>query len=466
MMIRCIPLLFVFGFTAFAQSEESSRPRVLVITDVCQGCGNANDVHSLVYLLWHSDEINLVGVHPNDLDSIQGSTGIQALKGIFEAYAQDYEDPLSTLSSGGHPKPEVLNSMVPNTFEESVDRIIRQAKGTEGGPLYILNWSNLRTIRAALERSPDIAANIRLLTVASRTNYDGCREPNLNGWGRDQLFRDARFKRLWWLEMDWTPTALVNGVEAVHLLNVLGRFGMLGGLLLEEAQSAAEGFRGTEAASLIYLLDPTHPAGDPTVAGWAGRYVQPFPEDRPSYYTDDMGDSEWDYEKPCRTWIDRKLALENCQSQLLNRREEVFAGLLAKVNSIYPAEASARTMAVYEAENAQITPDLRVKNDLTASHGFFVEMKGSGRIAWLIEEVPSAGDYILRIRYRLPYLHKTQRILINGDDRGEITFDGPSNVWQEKEVIQPLNEGTNEIVIEKDWGYVDFDSISLTSEAT
>jgi len=451
--------VFILGVSMSPQLIEASPPRVLVVLNPCLSCENPDDIHALVHLLWHSDRVEIEGIFSDTYDSLGQAYGLEAIDYVLDSYERDYENSEINLAQRGFPAADRLRESVSPTFGEAIERIRELAHRDPESPLYVLNLGNLSLMKESLTRDPVIASRIRLISVAGRSNYYNCRETNLNGWGRDTIFRDPRFNEMWWLEMDWTQEAIHRGEEPFQLLEVLSQYGNLGRVLREEG--AETGFRGGDAVPLLYLMDPEGTTEDPSGTNWIGSFPRPFPEKRPRYYTDDMGPYEWDFEKPCRTWIDRELARAYSQRTLLQNRSRIYSVLLEKLNSIYPTQTRSETLASYEAEDADFSDGLEVKSDFRANHGFYVEMKGNGSLTWVLADVPSDGTYSLTIRYKLPFLHKSQRLLVNGEEIGTIKFDGEPRIWREKEIPLYLREGRNTVTVEKDWGYMDFDTATL-----
>ena len=51
---------------------------------------------------------------------------------------------------------------------------------------------------------------------------------NWNGFGRNDVFEDERFKNMWWIEMNWTYEGMFSGEEPIVMFNKLGRYGNMG----------------------------------------------------------------------------------------------------------------------------------------------------------------------------------------------------------------------------------------------
>lgn len=74
---------------------------------------------------------------------------------------------------------------------------------------------------------------------------------------------------------------------------------------------------------------------DPTKSSWAGKFVRPFPDTRPHYYTDDNGLVEWDYNDPCNTWQNHTEMNQYAKSTLERERPGMYAALIEKLERIY-----------------------------------------------------------------------------------------------------------------------------------
>jgi hypothetical protein len=61
-------------------------------------------------------------------------------------------------------------------------------------------------------------------------------------------------------------------------------------------------FRVDDTPTALYVIDPQNDLNNPEKSSWAGKFIKPFPEERPNYYTDFNGPLEWDYHNHCNTW--------------------------------------------------------------------------------------------------------------------------------------------------------------------
>ncbi|MEG8946109.1 Ig-like domain-containing protein [Rosettibacter firmus] len=103
--------------------------------------------------------------------------------------------------------------------------------------------------------------------------------------------------------------------------------------------------------------------------------------------------------------------------------------------------------------------------DKSASKGFCVDARTqTGTITWTLQNVPVAGKYEIRFGYKLAYdTPKGQYINVNGVRVAELMFDGPTNVWLEKELMVDLVQGKNTIQMELFWGWMQIDYLAVPS---
>ncbi len=166
---------------------------------------------------------------------------------------------------------------------------------------------------------------------------EDCTVPNWNGPGRNEIYNDPRFNAMWWLEMNWTYNGMFSGEGPREMFEKLSRFGAMGRQIQEvvRSHSWARYFRVGDTPSVLYLLDPSHDPDNPEKSSWAGKFIKPFPQERPHYYTDDNGPVEWDYADPCNTWENLEAMYAYNKSTLENERPGMYRALLEKLDRIY-----------------------------------------------------------------------------------------------------------------------------------
>lgn len=330
---------------ASCQKHESNTPRVFVFTDINIDSGDPDDRQSLIHLLWYADELQIEGIVPDRWNA----QGFEACQLVVDAYEKDY---LTYRWHGkGFPPPDVVRKLIATDFDDAMERFARAAS-RKNDPLYVLIWGNMVNVGEALRRFPDLAANIRLITIGTDLMMEEhipympadwektdrpCTQYNWNGHGRNEIFNDPRFDDMWWLEINWTYEGMFTGDEPVDMFHKLSAYGAMGQHMVEvtENEPWARYFRVGDTPSVLYVIDPRHDRTDPTVSTWAGKFVRPFPETRPHYYTDHNGPIEWDYENPCNTWENHVEFNKHARSTLEAERPGMYRALLEKLDGIY-----------------------------------------------------------------------------------------------------------------------------------
>lgn len=119
--------------------------------------------------------------------------------------------------------------------------------------------------------------------------------------------------------------------------------------------------------------------------------------------------------------------------------------------------------SLLEAENASLTSVI-VQTDATASAGGYVQMQGEGAITWTFNAV-TAGTQTIKIGYLLPHGNKSQYVNVNGVSLGSILFEGVKNTWLEKSIDIDVVAGNNTVTVNKHWGYMYFDYLSIGTDS-
>ncbi len=339
--MKTIPMtLSLLLIQALSFSAEPA-PRVFILTDINIEAGDPDDRQSMVHLLWYADELLIEGIVPDAWER----RGLEATMLALDAYAADYEQ--FGFGMKGYPAPNDLAAKVAVDREDAVRRL-RLAALASREPLWVLVWGNMITLRSALMEYPEISGRIRVVTIGTGVKYGprdevpgkDCTAPNWNGPGRNEIFDDPRFAAMWWLEINWTYNGMFSGDEPSEMFKKVSRFGRMG-LHIKEVVSAhswARYFRVGDTPSVLYLLDPDHDPDHPEESSWAGKFIRPFPETRPNYYTDDNGPVAWDYSDPCNTWENREAMYAHNKSTLEKERPGMYRALLEKLDCLYAPE--------------------------------------------------------------------------------------------------------------------------------
>jgi len=138
------------------------------------------------------------------------------------------------------------------------------------------------------------------------------------------------------------------------------------------------------------------------------------------------------------------------------------------VSNIVAISTGLPPMTKFEAESASLQnvtgQYTAVRSSSTASGGRYVDIQdGTTKLIWAIPNIQTTGIYPLAIEYALPYgTPKPQYLYINSVFADTLTFATPnSTAWYQKIIYVNLNKGTDTILIQMYWGYMQFDYIAL-----
>ncbi|MEL6254632.1 MAG: nucleoside hydrolase-like domain-containing protein [Bacteroidota bacterium] len=335
-------LLFCLSCKQPASSpQQQTLPRTLITTDINLLGGDPDDNQSLIHLFWYADELDIVGIIP---DNWKAEGPDAALTGL-EKYREDFT--AGNWGEKGYPIPGLLKEKIALSPEAAKEMIIAEGKKA-GSPLYVLVWGQMTSLKEALFEAPEIAKNLRILTIGTGRKFgprdevkgEDCNVVNWNGKGRNDIYEDARFDQMWWLESNWTYNGMFGGERPREMMDQLQEYGAMGAHFKQvtDKHKWAQYFRAGDTPSVLYLLDPNHNPNDPTTSSWAGQFAHPFPEKKPNYYTDFNGEISWDYADPCNTWENVEAMYAFNKQTLADRREDMYAALLQKLEKLYTAE--------------------------------------------------------------------------------------------------------------------------------
>ncbi len=334
----------VFIFISLLGSA-SEKHRVFVFTDINIDSGDPDDRQSLVHLLWYANELSIEGIVPDRWDA----RGLEACNLALSSYSKDYKE--YDFELHGYPKPESIEKRIAKDALD-VFKLFKKAAEKKESPLYVLIWGNMLTFNKVFFQYPDLAKNIRIITIGTGPMLGKdylflpagwekaelpCNQYNWNGFGRKDLYNDSRFNDLYWLEINWTYNGMFAGSEPEEMFQKLAKFGNLGQHIKEVVKNEAwaQYFRVGDTPSVLFVIDPNHDVNDPKQSSWAGKFNQPFPESRPNYYTDFCDTLNWDYANPCNTWQIHEQVKDIAAKTLTDRRDEMYESLLVKLSKLY-----------------------------------------------------------------------------------------------------------------------------------
>jgi hypothetical protein len=342
-MTRLIFGLILFLLTVYSL-EAKNKPRVFIFTDINIDSGDPDDRQSLIHLLWYANEVQIEGVVPDRWEA----KGLEACELVIDAYAKDYKS--HQFRKKEYPKPNKLSRVIAKDTTDAV-QLFKKAASDTSSPLYVLVWGNMRLFSSILLAHAELAENIRLITIGTGlmmekdiqympTSWEKsppCQQLNWNGFGRNAIYESEQFDDHWWLEINWTYAGMFTGDVPTKMFEELSTFGDMGKHIKEVVKNEdwAQYFRAGDTPSLLYVLDRDHNADDPTESSWAGRFIQPFPEKRPNYYTDRSDSIKWNYNDPCMTWENHEQVQKVAMKTLEDERGNMYAALMKKLKTIY-----------------------------------------------------------------------------------------------------------------------------------
>ncbi len=338
-------IILLFFMLISCQKKKETHPRVFVFTDINIDSGDPDDRQSLIHLLWYANELDIEGIVPDRWNA----RGMEACQLAVDAYEKDFVG--FQFDKKGYPEPSKIKDKLAKDVNDAVERF-QKAASNEKSPLYVLIWGNMVNFGNVLRSNPALSKNIRLITIGTGlmmeeyrqhipADWDKmekpCEQPNWNGQGRNEIFSDSRFDKMWWLEVNWTYEGMFTGNEPSEMFHKLSEFGNLGKHMNEVVKNEpwAQYFRVGDTPSVLYIIDPEHNLNDPTKSSWAGKFIQPFPKKKPNYYADFNGPVEWNYANPCETWHNHAAFRDYAKSTLEDSRAEMYTLLLDKLKNLY-----------------------------------------------------------------------------------------------------------------------------------
>ena len=151
-------------------------------------------------------------------------------------------------------------------------------------------------------------------------------------------------------------------------------------------------------------------------------------------------------------------------------QKKVFAASLAAAMALnavcvssFFGGVSAAGETKYEFEDGKITGTSMKEEDVEgASGGKVVHMKDAGESIKLTVNVEKAGMYDLNICYATDGSAKTQKLNVNGSPVGDIALSNHVDLSESNVARIKLNAGENELEFVSDWGWTQFDYLTLT----
>ncbi|WP_082594475.1 nucleoside hydrolase-like domain-containing protein [Sphingomonas sp. Root710] len=249
--------------------------------------GDKDDVQSLIHSLLYQDKYEIVGIASSTSAHQPGKNSADLIHRVIDTYAKDRDalaahgsgfktaDQLHAITYQGTKYLAGSSGLVAPTAASAA--IIKAARAAEddGVPLYVTAWGGVGDIARALHDAPDIADNIRLLSVSGKVQ-----EPNAHA------YISAKFAgkgELWWINeasthrgVYGTPDSRDPISDAWALANAKGH-GALGTMFYDNTQDVrglggtVDGMKMGDSHTIFYLIDSAK-NDDPTAESWGGEY--------------------------------------------------------------------------------------------------------------------------------------------------------------------------------------------------
>ncbi|WP_052213765.1 nucleoside hydrolase-like domain-containing protein [Belnapia sp. F-4-1] len=259
-----------------------------MITGINNIDGDKDDVQSLVHALMYQDKFDIVGIASSVSRWQPGKNDASFIHHVIDKYGAN-QDELARHGSGFKTAAELHDITYQGTKTvagssgivaqtEASRAIVREAReaAAAGTDLYVATWGGVGDVARALHDAPDIADNIRLLSVAGQVQ-----EPNAHKYLKANF---AGKGDLWWIDEASThfgvyamPDNRYPTGNSWAANNAKGH-GALGDLFYQNTID----IRGTsgdlnltkmgDSATILYLIDTAGNNDDPTAESWGGEY--------------------------------------------------------------------------------------------------------------------------------------------------------------------------------------------------
>lgn len=120
----------------------------------------------------------------------------------------------------------------------------------------------------------------------------------------------------------------------------------------------------------------------------------------------------------------------------------------------------------FEAEDGILTGNTYIDSTSATGFsgtGFVTGFQAGGDSVAILVNAPSYAVYSLTVRYRAPYGDKKTSLVVNGSPSGEVDLASTNDFTSVAAGKVLLNQGSNIITFENDWGWYNIDAISIAA---
>ena len=262
--------LTIFSIVLFAQHTVSSKPRILVSTDI--GGTDPDDNQSMTHLLMYSDMFDIEGLVSSPS---YGDGNKEEILRMIDLYEKDL--PKLKKHKKGYPSPDYLRSVCKEgrrgrapysgytNATEGSDWIIKCAKKKSNRPLWVLVWGGLEDLAQALHDAPEIQNMIKVYWIGG---------PNKKWSVNSYSYIAQNFPDIWFIEANASYRGFFSNTGAPDSLknkNYYDRYIRGLGNLAKDFKNYYKGnIKMGDTPSLLYVMDgdPDNPLGE----SWGGSF--------------------------------------------------------------------------------------------------------------------------------------------------------------------------------------------------
>ncbi|MFA5046272.1 MAG: glycosyl hydrolase [Paludibacter sp.] len=143
---------------------------------------------------------------------------------------------------------------------------------------------------------------------------------------------------------------------------------------------------------------------------------------------------------------------------------DIYGNYSKEITITFTTKGDNSMNGVYEAEKATLSGDATIASALTGYSGTGYVNTNSGNVTFTVH-VDTTGYYDLNFRYSTSGSKKTNDLYLDGAKLTSLTFDAV-NVWTTLQAgIAKLTAGEHTIAINKNWGYIQLDYMTVAYQA-
>ncbi|MGF1493486.1 MAG: nucleoside hydrolase-like domain-containing protein [Microcoleaceae cyanobacterium] len=275
----------------FFWEYRMTEPRVFISTDI--GGGDADDIQSLVHVMYYLDEVDLRGIvaSPSADSNRSPNAGLQEINNVISSYAEDFDN-LKTW--GDYPTPKSLREIsfpgASRTLEEGgkfsqsspgAEAIAREAKAASpNDKLHVAVWGSPTDVAIALKHHPEIADSLVVYTISGNggANSDKIAMDKIKSFDDLILIDNNRTFRgmyAWNSKTYGTPYTFPSEfVEHNHQTGQKRNSALAQHFMDATEQVSKDILKMGDMPSFLYLIDDANNNNPTLPSSWGGQFVR------------------------------------------------------------------------------------------------------------------------------------------------------------------------------------------------